>query len=257
MSVERSEPMGEDREMPARLRTAVRSEAVPPQLAVRIRQRIDAEAAKPKPGFWWIQSWLPAAAALVVCVGAGVAYQLGHLRFTVAQQESFMSSTLTKVSSTMKPGLDDHLHCSVYGRVPENVPPLSEAVKDLPPQFAGLLKTVQAKLPEPFRLYSAHECRRKGRKFVHFQLKTDSKLLSVIVTRRGADESFVRDKIVPSLAGSGASVYEARALRFQLAAIESGEYLAYVVSDLSSEHNTRLMLAMAPEISAFLGNLRT
>lgn len=257
MSVEKTEPMGSDREMLNRLRRAVDSEVVPPELAVKLRQRIDAESTRAKPQFWWMQSWLPVAAALVVCIGAGVVYQLGHLRFTVAQQESFMSSMLAKVSFTMKPGLDDHLHCSVYGRVPKDVPPVSEAVKDLPPQFAGLLKTVQANLPETFRLYSAHECRLKGRKFVHFQMKNDSKLVSIIVTRRGTDESFVRDKIVPALAGAGASVYEARALRFQLAAIESGDYLAYVVSDLSSERNTRLMLAMAPEISAFLARLRS
>ena len=163
-----------------------------------------------------------------------------------------MSSMLTKVSFTMRPGLDDHLHCSVYGRVPKDVPPLEEAVKKLPSEFTGLLRLVQAKAPQPFRIYSAHECRRKGRKFVHFQLKSDSKLLSVIVVRRGSDEAFVRSKIIPSMAASGVPVYQASALRFQVAAIESGDYLAYVVSDLTGDQNMRLMLAMAPELSSVL-----
>lgn len=267
MSARTIEPTGDDLEMLKRLRKAVQSEVAPPELAVKIRQTIDAEAAHSKRPGWWSRPWLfragiPVMAALAVCFGAGVAYQLGHLRFTTGQQESFMASMLTRVSFPMKPGLDDHLHCSVYGRVPKDIPPLEQAVKNLPPKFGGLLKMVQDNVPEPFRLYSAHECRRSGRRFVHFQLKTDSKLLSVIVTRRGVDqsgvdESFVRDKIVPALAASGTSVYEAQALRFQVAAIESGEYLAYVVSDLSTVENTRVMLAMAPEMAAFLSGLRS
>lgn len=248
----------EEREMLARVRNAVRSDVAPPDLQVKIRKRIEEQAAHNRrlPS-WWIRPWLPLTAAVAICFAGGIAYQLGHLRFTVGQQESFMASMITKVSFPMKAGLDDHLHCSVYGRVPKNIPPLDEAVKDLPPQFRELLTVVQEKVPGPFRIYSAHECRRRGRKFVHFQLKTDSKLLSVIVTRRDVEESFVRDKIVPALAAAGTSIYEAKALRFQVAAIETRGYLAYVVSDLSSEQNVNLMAAMAPSVRQFLSKLES
>jgi hypothetical protein len=234
-----------------RLRRAVRAEAAPPELSVKIRQRLDAETER-RGTFWFGVPWVPITAALAVCFGLSVAYQLGHLRFTAGQQESFMASTLTKVSYAMKPGLDDHLHCSVYGRIPKTIPPLADAVKDLPPQFAALLTVVQQKAPRPFQLYSAHQCTRHGRKFIHFQLISNSKLLSVIVTRRNVEESFVRDKIVPALAAQGTNVYLSHAVRFQMAAIESRDYIAYVISDLTSEENRAIMLAMAPEFQAIL-----
>jgi hypothetical protein len=67
----------------------------------------------------------------------------------------------------------------------------------------------------------------------------------------------VRDKIIPSLAGSGTSIYQAKTLRFQLAALETRDYLAYVVSDLSEQQNLDLMTAMAPEIRLALQKLES
>lgn len=257
MNEERMEMAPEDREMIARLRAAARSETAPPELQVNVRRRLEEAAGDSRrwPA-WLVRPWVPLTAALAITFGAGIAYQLGHLRFTVSQQESFIASMMTKVSFPLKPGLDDHLHCSVYGRIPKKIPPSEQAVKDLPPQFRELLAIVRQNVPAPFQIYSAHECRRQGRKFVHFQLKTDSKLLSVIVTRRDIEESFVRDKIVPALAASGTSIYEARALRFQIAAIETQDYLAYVVSDLSREQNLNIMAAMAPSVHEFLTKLQ-
>jgi hypothetical protein len=88
-------------------------------------------------------------------------------------------------------------------------------------------------------------------------LKSESKLLSVIITRRNVEESFVRDQIVPELTEHGVSLYEARAARFQMAAIETRDYLAYVVSDLSGAENRSLMLAMAPGIELVLRKLES
>ncbi len=243
--------------MTERLRRAVQGETAPPDLAVRIRHKLDEASPAGRRVSWWAQPWPAIAAVVAISIGAGIAYQRGHLRFTDGQRESFMVSLMERVSSAMRPGLDDHLHCSVYGKVPKDSPPLAEAVKGLAPQYTGLLEAVQRHMPENFRLYSAHECRQHGRNFIHFQLKTDSKLVSVIVTRRGDDESFVRDRIAPALAAAGTPVYEASAVHYELAAIESGDYLAYVVSDLSRDQNTRLMQAMASDVAAQLANLRT
>lgn len=255
-----SEPMDStpmDEQLAVRLRQAVRSQPVPPELTVKIRQRLDAEQERGRQGIWRAAVWLPVAAALILCISAGLAYRQGHLRLTAGQRESFMNSMLVKVSTAMRPGLDDHLHCSVYGRVPETIPPLAQAVKDLPPQFAEVLTVVQQKAPQAFQLYSAHLCTRHGRKFVHFQLKSESKLLSVIITRRNVEESFVRDQIVPELTEHGVPLYEARAARFQMAAIETRDYLAYVVSDLGGAENRSLMLAMAPGIELVLRKLES
>lgn len=255
-----SEPMDStprDEQLAVRLRQAVRSQQVPPELAVKIRQRLDVEQQRGSHDLWRVTVWLPVAAALILCISASLAYRQGHLRLTAGQRESFMSSMLVKVSTAMRPGLDDHLHCSVYGRVPETLPPLAEAVKDLPPQFAEVLTVVQQKAPQSFQLYSAHQCTRHGRKFVHFQLKSGSRLLSVIITRRSVEESFVRDQIVPELQEHGVALYEARAARFEMAAMETRDYLAYVVSDLGAAENRNLMLAMAPGIQSVLRKLES
>lgn len=246
---------GMNNEMLARLRSAVKSEPVPPELQVRVRQRLDARAAAPR--FGWRSPWVPAAAMLVLCAGAAVLYQVGRLRVTVDDQESFIASTLQTVATPLKAGLDDHIHCSHYGRVPKTLPKLEEAAQALPPRYQSLLQVVASRAPGEFRIYGAHVCKRAGRKFVHFQLKSDAKLLSVIVVRKTQDESFVRHNLVPSVMASGIPVYSAASRQFQTAAIESGDYMAYVVSDMPREQNTQAMLALAPEVSEILAALKS
>ncbi|MGJ5814631.1 hypothetical protein [Paludibaculum fermentans] len=257
MSAEPMDTTHEDDHLAGRVRHAVRSQAVPPELAAKIRQRMDAEPEHAWRGRWRSVVWLPIAAAIVISIAAGIAFRQGRPRLTAGQREAFIYSVLVKVSNAMRPGLDDHLHCSVYGRVPETAVPLAQAVKDLPPQFAEVLAVVQRQAPQSFQLYSAHLCTRHGRKFVHFQLKSDSRLLSVIITRRSVEESFVRDQIVPGLKEHGVAVHEARAAQFQMAAIETRDYLAYLVSDLDGEANRDLMLALAPGLQSALRKLES
>jgi hypothetical protein len=58
------------------------------------------------------------------------------------------------------------------------------------------------------------------------------------------------------MAASGVSVFKDQALRFQTAAIESGAYMAFVVSDLSADQNAGIMLSMAPQVAEFLAGLK-
>jgi hypothetical protein len=241
--------MADERDPLARLRRAVQSESAPPDLAARIRQRI---AAEPAPSIGW-PHWRKALIAVTASLAVLTLYQVIRLRF---DPEAISASLLASLPSSMRAGLDNHLHCSVYGEIPPDAPPLEEAVRYLPAQFTGLLRTVERHAPHAFRLYSAHVCSRGARQFVHFQLKSDSRLLSVIVTRREADEKFVRERIAPALAASGRRIFEASAKQYQVAAITEGGYTAYVVSDLPSEENTRILAAMAPEVTAFLSVLK-
>lgn len=246
---------GMNNEMLARLRSAVKSEPVPPELQVKIRQRIEARTAPAR--FGWRAPWVPVAAMLVLSAGAAVLYQVGKLRVTVEDQESFIASTLQTVATPLQAGLGDHIHCSHYGRVPKTLPTIEEAAKALPPRYASLLQVVSSRAPGEFRIYGAHVCKRAGRKFVHFQLKSDAKLLSVIVVRKTEDESLVLHNLAPSVMASGIPVYAAASRQFQTAAIESGDYMAYVVSDLPREQNTQAMLALAPKVSEILAALKS
>jgi hypothetical protein len=58
--------------------------------------------------------------------------------------------------------------------------------------------------------------------------------------------------MLPALTQSGIPMYQAGVQRFQISAFETKEYLVYFISDLSKEKNTEMMLALAPQVKAFL-----
>lgn len=243
---------------PNRLREAVRRSAASGHLSAQVRRQLELERQR-KVAVPWLRTWVPVAALLVLGVAGGVWYRAGHRGLVLDPAEVESAGLLRNVSLAMRAGLDDHLHCSVYGGnpVPDRIPALAEAAQDLAPQFRELLSVVERRIPPQFRIYSAHECRRQGRKYVHLQMKADQRLLSVIVTRRGASESLDKDKAVLALAGAGTSIYQARSLRFQLAALETRDYLAYVISDLPEQDNLMLMAAIAPELRQALERLQS
>src|SRR5439155_20733614 len=112
-----------------RLKTAARSVAAPPHLQARIRSSIRESERKNA----WGHYFLPVAAALLLSLGAGIAYQLGHLRMTAGSQESYIASISGRVASVMKVGLGDHVHCTVFRKFPKNPPALEEMTRQLGP----------------------------------------------------------------------------------------------------------------------------
>jgi len=236
-----------------RLQQAVKAEEFPPFLQQRIQARLRVESARPaylNPG------WMVAAACLVVSVGVYLAYQRGSFRLNQSAQDAYAESVSQQVTPLMRVGLRDHVHCSVYRKYPENeAPKLSAMLAELGKQYEQLVHIVQNHLPEKMRLVMAHECRFKGRKFVHLTMKDQARLLSVIIARKEPGETFDVQGAIPSMAHSGIMVYREKAHRFNLAGFETSAYLVYVISDLPADANTTAMLAMAPEIRQFLEKL--
>ena len=251
-------PLPPEPGQPNRLREAVRCSAAPGHLSAQVRRHLERECQQPV-ALPWLRTWVPVAALLVLGIAGAVWYRAGHRGLVLDPAEVESASLLQNVSLAMRAGLDNHLHCSVYGGnpVPDRLPAMAEAAQGLAPQFRELLSVVERRVPPQFRIYSAHECRRQGRKFVHLQLKADQRLLSVIVTRRGAGQSFEKDKAILALAGAGTSIYQARSLRFQLAALETRDYVAYVVSDLAEQDNLIFMTSIAPELRQALERLQS
>ena len=64
----------------------------------------------------------------MLMTGAGAVYQLGHLRFTTASQESYIASVSNRVATLMRVGLGDHIHCAVF-RKSKKTPPVARTVK--------------------------------------------------------------------------------------------------------------------------------
>ena len=87
-----------------RLKQAINSIEAPPFLEARIRNQVFQQ----KPRSVWNIWLMPATAAMALCFGMGVAYQLGHLRLTEASQESYVATLTSKVTRLMSVGLGGH-----------------------------------------------------------------------------------------------------------------------------------------------------
>ena len=234
-----------------RLKKAVRADAPPPFLEARIRNTIRTVERKPS----WTQRLLPVAAAVVICVGITIAYQLGHLRLTSASQESYIASVTNRVATLMRVGLADHIHCSVFRKFPKDAPKLEDLAAKLGPDYKALIPVVQRHLPGSFRLMIAHECGYHGRKFTHLSLKSESQLVSLVIARKKEGESFETEGLLPALKQSGIPFYRTGVQRFEIASFESTSHMVYVVSDMGQQENMKFMLAVAPQVKDVLSKL--
>ncbi len=234
-----------------RLKSAVQSTPVPPYLEARIRNRIRT-AAEPRS---WTLRLIPAAIAAGLLITVGTAYQLGHLRRTRASQESYITSVSSQISSLMRVGFGDHLHCSFFRKYPKNAPTAAELVTKIGPKYAELVPVVRKHVPEQYKMTIAHECHYRNRGFIHLSLKDDSNMLSLVITRKNQGESFAVEQMLPALVQSGIPMYQNSAQRFTMTAFETGDFLVYFVSDLPQNVNTQMMLAMTPEVKEILTKL--
>ena len=196
-----------------RLRDAVREVPVPAGLEQRVRDRLrQPRQLQPKKLFL-----MAIAAALVLCFGVFRYRDSGGQLLRVA--------------------LDDHLHCAV---IHQPVPRTAGEPNQLPDRLKGLTGVLQERVPPEFALVLAHECRERGRTFVHLTFGDGRHLLSVLITRREHGESL------------GNGTRQATRDRFQLAAEESGEFVVYTVSDLPAKTNADILAVFAPGLRAFL-----
>jgi hypothetical protein len=232
-----------------RLRQAVNSEPIPPYLESRIRAGIRASG-RPRPR--WVFRLAPIGVMAAVCLGLGIAYELGHLRMTVGSQESYIASVSNHVATLMRVGLGDHIHCSVFRKYPKTPPTAEEFVEKMGPQYSGLIPIVRGQIPTDYRMMLAHQCRYHGRRFIHLSLMNDSHLISLAITRKNSGESFAIEGMLPALSQSGIPMYQSDVQRFQISAFETRDYLVYFISDLSKDKNSEMMIALAPQVRDFL-----
>jgi hypothetical protein len=234
-----------------RLRSAVQKDSAPPFLQERIRRQIRSTA----PRASWSGRLSAVAAGLVICLGVGIAYQLGHLRLTTNSQESYIASVSNRIATIMRVGLRDHIHCAVFRKYPKDAPKVEELSQKLGAEYSGLVGIAQKHVPADYRLMIAHQCRYHGRQYVHLALKNDARLVSLVIARKGDGESFETEKLVPALSQAGILYYGSGVQRFQIAALESRDYLVYLISDLPQQKNMEMMVALGLDVRNFLQNL--
>ncbi len=236
------------RELRDRLRAAVRGVETPENLERRVQAAI-----RPRAGRMISRPWMMAlAACFAIAFGVNVAYQFGSLRFTAQGQNDYISSISFKVPPVIAIGLQDHVHCAFYRKYPKEPPSNQSLLEKLGVADSGLLAIVQQNVPSGFKAMLAHHCGYQGRQYTHITMQSDSNLMSLVIARKGEGESMSTSGMLSVLSESGIPMYTAGVQRFRVAAFETREHLVYVVSDLSAEKNSQLLLAMAVGLKSFL-----
>ncbi|MCU1273747.1 MAG: putative transrane anti-sigma factor [Bryobacterales bacterium] len=239
----------------ASLQTAARREDVPPGLEQKIRREIRESSPARLWPFDIPLKWMSAVAVLLLMSTAVWIVLRGRRGLSPQEQDAYLGQISSRLSSIFQVGLRDHVHCAVFRKYPKDPPAFAEMARELGPQYAGLIPLVRARVPDEYRAITAHHCSVKARSYTHLVLRSPSSLLSLIITKKNAGESFQAFKLEPVLQAAGVPVYRARASRFQVAAFETQAYLAFVISDLPEESNLQLAGAMAPSVQGFLSRL--
>jgi anti-sigma factor (TIGR02949 family) len=215
----------------AELRAAVKSAPVPARLDARVRRTVRGEVARPRTGLWAVA----AAAAVILCV-----VLVGVLRERSNPEQAILRKTSGRLAAVLNVGLRDHLQCAVFRKYSRQPEPARQMATELGPEFAELVPLVQAKLPGDFHLIQGHHCSAGGRQYTHLILADGGKTVSVILAHREPGERM------------GEGIHQAGVDRFQVVAFESGDYLAYVISDLDAQRNLQLAADLAPTLREYL-----
>ncbi len=231
------------------LKAAVERQAVPEGLETRVRARLAPRRRVPG---WWTAGMLAAAVAAGVFVMVWMGYPRAALPALADRpaQAAFIETVAAHIGEALRVGLRDHVHCSVFRSYPKDPPTVEEMVRSLGPQYQGLLPIFEAAAPEGYRCVMAHHCSYAGRKYVHLTLRKGESVLSLVIARKQAGETLAGMKVARLAAGI--PVYESRAERYQIAGFETGNYMAYVISEMSRGKNLQVAVAVAPGVSRLL-----
>ena len=157
------------------------------------------------------------------------------------------------IASILKLGVSDHVICAIQGHnYPEVANRPDQIRKKLGALYVPLLQVVQQRLPG-FELLEGHICSIPGsdRKYVHFITRGHATILSVILTERiGA--ALPRDNLLLGEDSRGLGIYQDHLSGVEIAGFESGQYFAFVVSDLNQKELLQLARGLAPTLNETL-----
>lgn len=230
---------------------------VPGYLKARVREHLREKSA---PNFfrdWAMPLAVTATVVLAVVFGWRAFYHQPEIWETAkADQENYIESLFHSVPHVIQIGLGDHAHCAYYRKFPNEPQSFAQMAEKLGPQFRELVPLVKQKVPENFRIVMGHQCKYRERQYVHLALKREGELMSVIITKRQPGETFQIQSLKPVLEAAGVPVYSALADQFEIAGLETDQYLAYVISNLRHDENLRIARALTPSLTEFLNAIQ-
>jgi anti-sigma factor RsiW len=249
--------LGERRELRARLKHAVRSEAegtVDPNFAARAVIGLR-ESAQKQRYFAGIPALVAAMAAMLL-IGAGVFFiRSGDVDNRAAvtpapananpagrTNGSETAAIPAELAEIRNDAIEDHKNCALTHNLKERPIPLSEAAKKYGAANAGfdeaVIRPIKAAFGEDSRFIKAHHCLINGRGFAHAVLEFKGTVVSVLMTKGGPgsgfDESFISCRSQDGL---------------RVACFSAGGYSMFVVSALEEPENLLLARTIADSLS--------
>ncbi|MEW6129566.1 MAG: zf-HC2 domain-containing protein [Acidobacteriota bacterium] len=228
------------------LRRAVQKDEVP----VALQQRIHRELQKQSPDSSTplkFPRWVLAVAATVLL---GV-LSVGVLQTIQAYKKSqTLAAARLQDAAVLQVGLNNHIHCAIDKDFANRY--FSEAEMDTRlGEFAGLVALVKTKIPADYQILVGHRCKFNNRSFVHLILKNQDEVVSLALTQKG-DEVFSANQQAIVAQISGIDLHQARLKECEVTGFASGDYLAFVVSNLEARKNLEMASSLAPVIQDFL-----
>ena len=242
----------------ARVKSAVDGQSVPAGLSEKIRRQIRHDEAQPSTITSWSRWGAVAAAVLLATLGTWTlrdGWIGGDIYSDGPVQDAFIQRISQTISTVLRVGLRDHVHCAVLSGVPKTAPTLEQVAQGMGPKYNGLVPLVRASIPADYRIVMGHQCDYAGRIYVHLAMSNGRNLMSLVITHKEKNESLAA--LVPTLTASGVRVYQAAAQQYEVAGFETGDYLAFVVSDLNTKDNLQVAGNLAPSVRAFLGGVKS
>jgi anti-sigma factor RsiW len=239
------------------LKGAVHRQATPPHLEAKIRRRLrDSERRGLSVWLWAPAAGLAAAMLLLWSGPLGWQGENDSQGMDRAAQEQYIDSLSANVVAIMRVGLGDHLHCAHLRKFPQDAPSSEEMAAKMGPEYAALIPAVREAVPSGHRMVLAHQCKYRGRQFVHMVVQGDKRLLSLVIARKQPGESLASPELAAIRNAAGIPIYSATADRFEVAAFEAGDHLAFVVSDMAQDDHLAWAANLAPAVQQLLMGVR-
>ncbi|MBI3652875.1 MAG: zf-HC2 domain-containing protein [Acidobacteria bacterium] len=226
------------------LQVAVCKDVAPSELQYRIQRELRKSKAAPFLG--WRNWMLVVAVAVIVMIGSwGL--------FTAIQNNKVAASESAKRQNArvLHVGLGDHVHCAVERKFADEPFTEAEMSAKLGSEFSGLVQLLKDHVPGDYQVVTGHRCTFQQREFVHFILRHQEKMMSLVLTQKNG-EAFSTATIGDVLQASGVTLHTGRLENYEVAGFATGDYLAFVVSNLDKSESDKIAADLAPALRQYL-----
>ena len=213
----------------AAVNAAVRNLTPGDDFAAQVRNAVRAEASRSSTRSPWLALALAAAVLLVAAVG-WPQWQTGK----------------TQILARLGLAKGDHVFCARGGFFPDDPPTAAAMREQVGPSYARLVNDVERQA-KGYVIRDGHVCHWQEREFVHFILEKQNRLISLVVTRKQRpDEVFPQHALLAAMRADGLPVYTTEDNGMAIAGLETGQHLAFTVSERGPAEGLSLLAALAP-----------